>query len=111
MNTEDAYAVDAVEESFTKEFATPQAPRKYKIAMFAWESLHAVAVGGVAPHLTNLSAGLARRGHEVHAFVRNGGGMQRYDYIDGVHVHRITFGQNNDFVIEIRDMVRCVTCR
>lgn len=36
--------------------------RPLKIAMFAWESLHTHAVGGVAPHVTELAAGLARLG-------------------------------------------------
>jgi glycogen synthase len=36
-----------------------------RIAMFAWESLHSVAVGGVAVHVTELAAALQRRGHEV----------------------------------------------
>ena len=35
------------------------------IALCAWESLHTIAVGGVAPHVTELAAGLARRGNEV----------------------------------------------
>ncbi|XP_055389114.1 uncharacterized protein LOC129618388, partial [Condylostylus longicornis] len=34
--------------------------RTLKVAMFAWESLHTHAVGGVAPHVTELAAGLAR---------------------------------------------------
>ena len=33
-----------------------------RIAMFAWESLHSVAVGGVAVHVTELAAALQRRG-------------------------------------------------
>lgn len=36
--------------------------RRLRIAMFAWESLHTHAVGGVAPHVTELTAGLARLG-------------------------------------------------
>ena len=36
-----------------------------RIALLTWESLHTIAVGGVAPHVTELAAGLERRGHEV----------------------------------------------
>lgn len=36
--------------------------RPLRIAMFAWESLHTHAVGGVAPHVTEIAAGLARLG-------------------------------------------------
>ena len=41
-----------------------------RVAFFSWESLHSVPVGGVAAHVTELSAALGRRGHEVHNFVR-----------------------------------------
>jgi hypothetical protein len=34
--------------------------RKLRCALFAWESLHSVAEGGVAPHVTELAAGLER---------------------------------------------------
>lgn len=82
----------------------PRAPREYKIAMFAWESLHAIAVGGVAPHLTELAAGLERRGHEVHVYVRAGEGQAPYEQIHGVHIHRITFDLSPDFVQEVQNM-------
>ena len=35
--------------------------RKLKIALCSWECLYTVAVGGVAPHVTELVAGLTRR--------------------------------------------------
>ena len=38
----------------------PAAARKLRCALFAWESLHSVAEGGVAPHVTELAAGLER---------------------------------------------------
>ncbi|PXF49319.1 hypothetical protein BWQ96_00893 [Gracilariopsis chorda] len=81
-----------------------KAHKSYKIALFAWESLHSVAVGGVAPHLTELAAALERRGHEVHAFVRTGAGQPSYERIDGVHVHRISFELSPDFVQEVTNM-------
>ncbi|GAB0493408.1 hypothetical protein MMPV_004690 [Pyropia vietnamensis] len=81
-----------------------KAHRRYKIAMFSWESLHAIAVGGVAPHLTELAAGLERRGHEVHVYVRTGANQQPYEVIDGVHVHRVAFELSSDFVEECANM-------
>lgn len=81
-----------------------RATRRYKIAMLSWESLHTIAVGGVAPHLTELAAGLERRGHEVHVFVRTGADQKSYERIDGVHVHRIAFELSSDFVQEVSNM-------
>ena len=39
-----------------------------RIAIFSWETLHSISVGGVAAHVTGLSAALHSRGHEVHVF-------------------------------------------
>ncbi|CDI76521.1 glycan synthetase, putative [Eimeria praecox] len=50
----------SVEDADTTRFCR----RRLKIALFAWESLHTHAVGGVAPHVTELAAGLSRQGHE-----------------------------------------------
>ncbi|MHC4609757.1 MAG: glycosyltransferase, partial [Planctomycetota bacterium] len=55
-----------------------------RIALLSWESLQSVAVGGIAAHVTELAAGLERRGHEVHVFVRLGEGQPTYEVIDGV---------------------------
>jgi glycosyltransferase involved in cell wall biosynthesis len=79
-------------------------PKRYRIALFAWESLYSVAVGGVAPHVTELAAGLERRGHEVHVFVRSGMGQSAYERIDGVYVHRCGFDGSPDFVKECENM-------
>eukprot|EP00440_Ansanella_granifera_P008369 gb/GFBE01009066.1/.p1 GENE.gb/GFBE01009066.1/~~gb/GFBE01009066.1/.p1 ORF type:complete len:395 (+),score=97.90 gb/GFBE01009066.1/:1-1185(+) len=58
-----------------------------RIAVFAWESLASVSVGGLGVVTTELSAALQRRGHEVHVFCRGGGGKGGYECIDGVHYH------------------------
>jgi len=81
-------------------------PHGLLIAMCAWESLHTVAVGGVAPHVTELAAGLARRGNEVHLFVRAGHDMSqaRYEVLDDVHVHRVPIELSADFVEECNNM-------
>ncbi|KAI0563906.1 D-inositol-3-phosphate glycosyltransferase [Gracilaria domingensis] len=101
------YAFDDVHDALLDVEGVPEqkrAQRRFKIALFAWESLHSIAVGGVAPHLTELAAGLERRGHELHAFVRTGAGQPSYERIDGVHVHRISFELSSDFVQEVSNM-------
>lgn len=65
-----------------------------------------VFAGGVAPHVTELAAGLARRGNQVHLFVRAGPDMSQpsYQCIDEVHVHRVPIELNPDFVTECNNM-------
>jgi len=69
-----------------------------RIAMFSWESLHSIAVGGVAPHVTELAAALQRRGHEVHVFTRQGEGQALHEEIYGVQYHRVHSVPSGDFV-------------
>ena len=52
-----------------------------RIALLSWESLHSIAVGGLAAHVSELAAALSRRGHEVHLFTD---GRQS----DAVRLHR-----------------------
>ncbi len=66
--------------------------------MLSWESMHSIAVGGLAPHITELSAAMARLGHEVHIFTRVGPNQRGYDFIDGVHYHRCPFQYHDDFL-------------
>lgn len=75
-----------------------------KIAMFSWETLHTVSVGGVAVHVTELAAGLERRGHEVHVFTRTGDQQGSHDVIDGVHYHKCPLDLNPDFVTEMNNL-------
>ncbi len=75
-----------------------------RIALFSWESLHSIPVGGVAAHVTELAAGLERRGHEVHCFVRLGEGQTTYDVVDGVHYHRCPVELNSDMIAEMNSM-------
>eukprot|EP00741_Cyanophora_paradoxa_P023403 tig00021582_g22609.t1 len=76
-------------------------PRKLRIALLSWESLHSVAVGGVAAHVTEVGAALARKGHEVHIFVRIGQGQKPYEVIHDVHYHRVTMTLDSDFCKEM----------
>ena len=75
-----------------------------KVALFAWESLHSVTVGEVSSHVTELAAGLERRGNEVHVFVRIGAGQTTYDSVHGVHYHRCPIELHSDFVTEMNNM-------
>lgn len=77
-----------------------------KIALFSWEALHSIAVGGVGVHVTELAAALNRRSHEVHVFTRRGQSQAPYDLIDGVHYHRCNFPLSANFVDEINNMCR-----
>jgi glycosyltransferase involved in cell wall biosynthesis len=80
-----------------------------KVAMLCWESLHSIAVGGMAAHVTELAAALERKGHEVHVFTRMGHNQPQYDRVDGVHYHRCPFGLNPSFVEETLNFCRSLT--
>ncbi len=77
-----------------------------RIALFSWETLHSIAVGGVGVHVTELASALQRRGHEVHVFTRIGNGQAHYDLIHDVHYHRCGFNLTANFVDEINNMCR-----
>jgi glycosyltransferase involved in cell wall biosynthesis len=82
-----------------------------RIALFSWESLHSIPVGGVGAHVTELGAALQRRGHDVHVFTRIGHGQPDYDNIHGVHYHRCSFALSNNFVDEVNNMCRAFVHR
>jgi len=75
-----------------------------RIALLSWVSLHSIAVGGVAPHVTELAAALQRAGNKVHVFTRMGYGQQHYEVIDRIHYHRCPFDLNPNFVEEMNNM-------
>jgi glycosyltransferase involved in cell wall biosynthesis len=77
-----------------------------RIALFSWETLHSIAVGGVGVHVTELAAALTRRQHEVHVFTRQGQGQSHYEVIHGVHYHRCPFALHHNFVDEVNNMCR-----
>eukprot|EP00928_Gymnodinium_smaydae_P033600 TRINITY_DN2401_c0_g1_i1.p1 TRINITY_DN2401_c0_g1~~TRINITY_DN2401_c0_g1_i1.p1 ORF type:complete len:2034 (+),score=562.59 TRINITY_DN2401_c0_g1_i1:70-6171(+) len=74
-----------------------------KIAFLSWETLHTIAVGGVAPHVTELAAALHGAGHEVHIFTRAQGGSMD-NCILGVHYHEVTYDKHGCMVQDIRNM-------
>ena len=69
-----------------------------RIAMFSSESLHSISSGGLGVHVTELAAGLQRRGHDLHVVTRRQPEQNYYDCIDGVHYHRVDHGLNENFV-------------
>lgn len=77
-----------------------------RIAIFSWETLHSISVGGVGVHVTELAAALQRRGHELHVFTRQGPNQLSYELVHGVHYHRCSFALNSNFVDEINNMCR-----
>jgi glycosyltransferase involved in cell wall biosynthesis len=78
-----------------------------RIALFSWESIHSIHVGGIAFHVTELACALERKGHEVHIFTRMGRpDHAQYECIHGVHYHRCPFATNTDFIEEINNMCR-----
>ena len=77
-----------------------------RIAILAWESLHSVAVGGIAAHTSELAAALAGKGHQLHFFTRRMPGQSAHECIDGVHYHRCNYFQQRDFVDDINSMCR-----
>ncbi len=71
---------------------------KYRIAVFSWESLHSVSIGGLAPAVTHLCRALAKKGHEIHLFTQRAPDQPDYDLIDGVHYHRVSFDHGHNIV-------------
>jgi len=75
-----------------------------RIALLSWESKHSVAVGGLAEHVTELSAALTRLGHEIHLFTRIALGQSGYENIAGVHYHRCPYESHADFLADNQRM-------
>jgi glycosyltransferase involved in cell wall biosynthesis len=72
--------------------------------MLSWETRHSIAVGGVAPHVSELSAALADREHEVHVFTRKGEGQSPMERVGKVWYHRCPFDLTPDFIKECDNM-------
>lgn len=78
-----------------------------RIAIFSWESIHSIHIGGIAFHVTELACALERKGHEVHVFTRMGcDDHSLYERIHGVHYHKCPFSTHPDFIEEINNMCR-----
>ncbi len=77
--------------------------KSMRIAMFSWESLHSAKVGGLAPHVTELSEQLVKSGHEVHIFTRSAW-YRDHDEINGVHYQRCGFDESGDIISQMDKM-------
>ena len=71
------------------------------IAMFAWESLEGLSVGGGAVYASKLARALARAGHRVRLFTRLGPGQSMDEAAAGVHVRRCPWDRKRNFCDEI----------
>lgn len=77
--------------------------------MFTWESLYSIRVGGISPHVSELSDALASEGHEVHLFTR--ANEDNDEIINGVHYHRIACDQTGGIVEQMNKMCDGMYCR
>ncbi len=75
---------------------------KIRIGIFSWESLYSIRVGGIAPHVSELSDALAAEGHDVHLFTRGHGNSD--EVINEVHYHRVACDQNGRLVEQMNRM-------
>jgi len=82
-----------------------------RICMLSWESYHSVVVGGVAAHVSDLAAVMARKGHDVHVVTRMAPGQAYHDVVDGVHYHRCPYIGHPDFVDDVNNMCRAFVDR
>lgn len=82
---------------------------KIRIGMFSWESLYSIRVGGIAPHVTELSEALASTGHEVHLFTRSEGNFDQV--INGVYYHGVSREKNCGIVEQMNRMCDAMYCR
>ena len=76
--------------------------KKIRIGIFSWESLYSIRVGGIAPHVSELSDALALEGHDVHLFTRSHENSD--EVINGVQYHRVACDQNGRLVEQMNRM-------
>src|SRR5512134_1047743 len=82
-----------------------------RIAMFSSESLHSISSGGLGVHVTELAAGLERRGHDVHVITPRTNGQHSYHRVDGVHYHRVEHGLSDNAVVCMDYMCKAMAHR
>lgn len=71
------------------------------IAMFAWEALEGLSVGGGAVYASRLAGALSKAGHRVRLFTRLGPGQSMDEVVDGVYVRRCSWDRKPGFFDEI----------
>ena len=82
-----------------------------RIACLSWESLHSVRVGGLAVVTTRICEELSNMGHDVHLITRAAHDQMDYEYIEGVHYHRIKFGLGNNALEYAKNMSNAMVSR
>lgn len=60
-----------------------------QVVMLSWE-FPPKKVGGLAPHVHDLTMALVREGVEIHLFTCSAPGAPDYEVVNGVHVYRVT---------------------
>ncbi|MDR1520112.1 MAG: glycosyltransferase family 4 protein [Planctomycetota bacterium] len=76
------------------------------IAMFAWEALEGITVGGGALYASRLAAALAKAGHRVRLFTRRGNGQAMEGAVNGVMIRRCSWDRKPVFCDEIAALSR-----
>lgn len=74
------------------------------IAMFSWEALEGIPVGGGALYASRLAAALARAGHRVRLLTRMGEGQAMEEAVGGVRVSRCPWDRKPGFFDEIESL-------
>ena len=67
-----------------------------RIARLSGESIDSVAVGGLAPQVSELAVAFQRRGHDVDVFTRIGPKQPTYEKSGGVRYRRSPYRANED---------------
>lgn len=78
---------------------------------FSSESLHSISTGGLGVHVTELAAGLQRRGHDIHVITRRMHEQKSYDCIDGVHYHRVDHGSTENDIEYVDSLCKAIAHR
>ncbi len=73
-----------------------------RIAIFSWESLYAIKIGGVGIHVFNLARSLQHLGNEVHIFTRQGEKLSLKDMVEGIYIHRLPCNHGENFFNEVK---------
>lgn len=71
------------------------------IAIFAWEALEGLSVGGGAVYASRLASAMAGAGHRVRLFTRLGDGQAMDEVVGGVNIRRCPWDRRRNFVDEI----------
>lgn len=67
-----------------------------KVLVLTWEFPPRL-VGGIARHVAELYPELVQRGHEVHLVTIEFGHAPHYEMVNGIHVHRVSVVNSDDF--------------